>query len=157
MGKKRMKGLLNRVSNQSHDDDDIIAVISHPPIIPAKESYRRVEQVCSNFFVSTTPFPELTLPIESTIPSSQYSDLVGLIGVVVATQVGPASGFVIGLNRVVNSSIYRVPAAQIMPGTLFELDSSHSQFTPYLHFVGDVNSIVTPQKKTVYLDLDEYQ
>ncbi len=137
-------------------DDEVIPILS-APIVPAKGSYRRFEELCGNFFVNTTPFPELTLPIESTILGSQFSDLAGLIGVVIATQVGPASGFVIGLNQIVNSSIYRVPGAQLMPGTLFDLERSPSQFAPYLQFVGDVGSTATPRKKTVHLDLDEYQ
>lgn len=150
-----MNERLTKASIQANDDD-VIAILS-APIVPTPAGHRRFEELCGNFFVNTTPFPELTLPIESTILGSQFSDLAGLIGVVVVTQVGPASGFVIGLNRIVNSSIYRVPTAQLMPGTLFDLDSNASQFAPYLQFVGDVGSTATPRKKTVHLDLDEYQ
>src|SRR5579864_211028 len=155
MGKNRMKEYLSHASGQAYDDG-VIAVLS-APIVPVKESHSRFEQVCGNFFVNTTPFPELTLPIESTVMGSQFSDLASLTGVIVVTQIGPASGFVIGLNQVVNSSIYRVPNAQLMPGTLFDLDSGRSQFTPYLQFIGDVGLTPAPSKKTVHLDLDEYQ
>jgi hypothetical protein len=138
-------------------DDDIIAFMSYPPIGPSRAGHQRVEPACGNFTVNTTSFPELTLPIENTILGSQFSDLTSLTGVVLVMQIGPASGFVIGLNRVVNSSIYRVPATQLMPGALFDVQPTPPQFTPYLQFVGDVGSTAGPSKRTAHLDLDEYQ
>ena len=141
---------------RSQYDDDINAIIQ-PPIVPAKAGHQRFELACGNFTVNTTSFPELTLPIENAILGSQFSDLASLTGVVLVMQIGPASGFVIGLNRVVSSSIYRVPGAPLMPGTLFDVESDPPQFTPYLQFVGDVGSTAAPSKRTIHVDLGEYQ
>jgi hypothetical protein len=156
MGTNQVKGLPSRNQQTSHGNNVVAAVIA-PPIVPLQEIYQGVEHAWGNFTVESTSFPELTMPIETKILGPRPSDLASLTGVVLLTQVGRTIGTVVGLNRMVNSSVYRVLGIQLIPGTLLDVNPTPNRFTPHLQFVGEVGSTPTPTKKAIHLDLDEYQ
>jgi len=106
------------------DPDEVMAIVlCSPPIVPSDmltvNVHDRLKQAYGNYIVSTTSFPELTLPIETSVSGSQFSDFAGLTNIVVVANIGPAATPPIRLNRVVNSGIYRIPAPQLMPGALY--------------------------------------
>jgi hypothetical protein len=139
------------------DPDKLVVLITTPPLVPSKASNEGFQQAYGNFIVCTTSFPELTLPIETAVSGSQFADFASLTEVALVVKVGPANAVPINLSSIVNSSIYRVPATQSMPGALLDLDRGRPQFKPYLPFVGSLSSKAKPAKKTVHLDLDDYQ
>lgn len=122
-------------------------------LVPLIEANENVRPAFGNFIVSTTCFPELTLPIESVWP---HADFGGLVDIVLTRASDPLSTAPILNNRIVNSGIYRV-ATQVMPGALTHFGPTRRRFTPHLEFVSKNGSAQPPTRKAVYLDLDEYQ
>ena len=106
--------------------DNAIALLC-APIIPFAQGHGGLKEAFSNYVLSTTPFPELTLPLETAVSGPRFWEFASLTNVSVLLNVGPASAIPVNVGRVVNSSIYRVPGASLMPGTLLDLSSFHEK------------------------------
>jgi hypothetical protein len=105
------------------DSDEAGALLSWSPIVSSNLVNVRdgLKQTYGNFVLSTTSFPELTLPLETSVSGAQFPDFAGLTNVVVVAKIGSAAAPALPFNRIVNSGIYRVPAPQLMPGTLYDI------------------------------------
>lgn len=119
--------------------DEAIALLSGPPIVPSDlvNVHDGLKQAYGNFILSTTSFPELTLPIETSVSGSQFPDFAGLTNVVVVAKIGPAATPPLRLDRIVNSGIYRIPAPQLMPGALYDLSNYEDRVTRRIYKLWD--------------------
>jgi hypothetical protein len=118
-----------------HDSDEAIALLSWPPI--RVSVHDGLKQAYGNFILSTTSFPELTLPIETSVSGPQFPDFAGLTNVVLVAMLGPAATPPLRLNCVVNGGIYRIPGPQLMPGALYDLSNYEDRVTRSIYKLWD--------------------
>lgn len=154
---------VNRSHGAVSEEQEPVWLLSDSPIAGFHAQCSRCQQAYGNLVSNFELYPELTSPIDTTIFNRQLLTLAGLTGVVPLGPPGPALVNTIPVNEWM-SSVSRVSSVPLMPGLLIDLvpspiqdPFSRAEFKPYLEFVGPVGSTREPVKKSINLDLDEYQ